>query len=210
MTTQTEVKTRPILFSAEMVRAILAGKKTQTRRLVDVPAGGVEPFMLEDGRILWRCCMMNAGYSKSKYGKIGDRLWVREAHQFERPEDIIIEGCAVASGGDTEVYYRADEDKGQTWRPSIHMPRWASRITLEITGVRVEKLGAITEADAVAEGCSAEWHKGADTPDFPSETDGYSAVTDYMALWEEINGKGSWEADRSKWVWVIEFKRVSP
>ena len=184
------MKESPILFSAPMVRALLAGTKTQTRRIVkardlewmDVHQGLREPDNAE------RC----------PYGQPGDRLWVREAWRAEltwnttKPSGIPDEAA---------LWYEADDQprnngrgtkfKGKL-RSSIHIPRAASRITLEITGVRVERLQDISEADAIAEGVYTD-------PACPA----YDA---YAQLWDEINGLGSWEAN--PWVWVIEFKRV--
>ena len=175
------MKERPILFSAPMVRALLAGTKTQTRRIVkardlewmDVHQGLREPDNAE------RC----------PYGQPGDRLWVRETFgHFERNENFA-PGC--------EVFYRADGESlaVERWRPSIHMPRWASRITLEVTGVRVERLQDISEADATAEGVSA----------IPDEMRRATPRCDFQALWQSINGPDSWAAN--PWVWIVEFRR---
>ena len=189
---------RPILFSAPMVRAILDGNKTQTRRIckpaqffslskvVEVPdpqeRGQVyngSHFGDEDGEVQFAC----------PYGGRGDRLWVRESFSpYEHRE-----GCWYWADGNIAAH---DCTKP---KPSIHMPRWASRITLEITGVRVERLQDISEADAWAEGC-----EGYDD----DVTGGKSGYTEYCELWEKINGKGSW--DLNPWVWVVEFKRVTP
>ena len=163
------MKERPILFNAPMVRALLAGTKTQTRRIVkardlewmDVHQGLREPDNAE------RCPYGQPG---------GDRLYVRETFgHFERNENFA-PGC--------EVFYRADGESlaVEPWRPSIHMPRWASRITLEVTGVRVETLGVISHEDALAEGVSS--------------------IEEYKALWINING--AWLPET--WVWVIDFK----
>jgi hypothetical protein len=154
-------KERPILFSAPMVRAILDGTKTQTRRIMKT--------------------------AECKYGKSGDRLWVRETWQ---------EVSWPPTG--PRFVYKADGDASpDRWRPSIHMPRWASRITLEVESVRVERLQECSEADAKAEGCSP---LGDDTSQ--------AYRLGYMHLWGQINGPGSWEAN--PWVWVITFKRIRP
>ena len=147
-------KERPIIFSGPMIRAILEGRKTQTRRIV-------KPNCLS---------------KLSPYGRTGDRLWVRETwgHNPEGP------GYVYRSDGDFDMKFHGDR-----WRPSIHMPRWASRITLEVTGVRVERLQDINEEDALAEGVEHA----------------------FRSLWESINGPGSWDAN--PWVWVVEFRRVS-
>lgn len=183
------MKERPILFSASMVNAILDGRKTQTRRIMK-PQPTTNPF--------WGCAG-SKGFGffddlkpiKGPYGKPGDRLWVRETF-----------GIVDSLEGARSFVYRAEGWKDPSglfkWRPSIHMPRLASRIQLEITSVRVERLKAISEVDAVAEGapcgsCCA-----------PQEG---SHKAGFAQLWESINGSGSWNAN--PWVWVIEFKRVS-
>jgi hypothetical protein len=193
------LKERPILFSAPMVRALLAGTKTQTRRVC-------KPQPIADARFVGGhylpATKRNPGQEISveapyvhiacPYGQRGDRLWVRET--WRRDIDKI-DGARL-------VQYRADDaivEAPRTyfdlpsagWIPSIHMPRWASRITLEVTGVRVELLQEISEADAISEG----------TP-FPCG----GWVGGYQKLWESIHGPGSWEAN--PWVWVVEFKRV--
>jgi hypothetical protein len=205
---------RGMLFTAPMVRALLDGSKTQTRRVVkDLPpweiteichdAGGTGKWMpngpAPSGRGMaaghWRAC---------PYGQPGNRLWVRETFS-----DI------YGAGGDEErrkeeVMYRADGETdpyviGYRWTPSIHMPRWASRILLQITGVRVERLQTIREADARAEGVTIEdRHKvGYCTGEYLPPS-----IRAYRDLWESINGAGSW--DTNPWVWVVEFKRVTP
>lgn len=145
-----------------------------------------------------------------------DRLWVRE--NFMR-----VGWDAVQSTMD--VRYRADDERRtiavprsvdlvaqMKWKPSIHMPRWASRITLEVTGVRVERLQDISEEDAKAEGCEPAVllpdDDGRLTQIMYDESDEASCRNDYAALWESINGPGSWEAN--PWVWVVEFKRIQP
>ena len=195
------MKERPILFNAPMVRAILDGRKTVTRRVVKPqPAGEIrrgEPDFNHwiDTKYWERQNQKeNRGIGTRgfacPYGQPGgDRLYVRETFgHFERNENFA-PGC--------EVFYRADGESlaVEPWRPSIHMPRWASRITLEITSVRVERLQDISVADAIAEGCPGGEHG-----------DRYAALEQYRALWESINGPGSWDAN--PWVWAITFKRV--
>jgi hypothetical protein len=179
------MKERPILFSAPMVRGILAGTKVQTRRVVKPQAMG------QWGPVV-----------PCPYGQPGDRLWVREAWDFIPEGDPGTPSCAgIRYWADAGYELRTPPSNynpmlygKERVRPSIHMPRWASRITLEVTGVRVERLQDISEADARAEGISR-----ADCPD-------WHATTDYRALWESIHGPGSWAAN--PWVWVVEFKRV--
>lgn len=190
---------RPILFSAPMVRALLAGTKTQTRRVVKHP-GLASLSHIVDCRDGWWGDEEGDFQALCPYGAPGDRLWVRETWQH-------VEGGAVrdAAGGvmdsfDDEIVYRADNmNRRSAWTPSIHMPRWASRITLEITAVRVERLQDISEADAKAEGVEP----------MLVPPDGGSAphVEGYRTLWESINGAGSWDAN--PWVWVLEFRRAT-
>lgn len=195
-----ETKERPILFSGEMVRAILDGRKTQTRRIVkpqppshvrEIRVGMFEPVVIrkgmeEPGTPVFGFADEERGW-KCKYGKPGDRLWVRETWF-----------CITGEPGPISCNYKADFGEHRFagfWKPSIHMPRWASRITLEITGVRVERLNDISEEDAIAEGCQCSG--------VPSSLTNRGA---YAKLWESINGKGSWSLN--PWVWVVEFKRV--
>ncbi|KAA9157344.1 hypothetical protein F3K36_30285 [Delftia sp. BR1] len=208
------MKERPILFSGPMVRALLAGTKTQTRRIckpamahnlshvVEVPdpqeRGQVyngTTFGDEEGSIQFT----------SPYGGVRDRLWVRESHWWFKDECDHETGYYPPALTADDVEYRADgESTRHGWRPSIHMPRWASRILLEITSVRVERLQDINQADAQAEG-APPGHPSIDQisrefgyPDFPRSW--------YAQLWEEINGPDSWA--QNPWVWVVEFKRV--
>jgi hypothetical protein len=204
---------RPILFSAPMVRAILAGTKTQTRRVVkgERASRGMEsgwflkPYgFLDNGQFAKAAC---------PYGQPGDRLWVRESGRLYLP---------ARDGTEPVMRYAADGNTGLLpettghWTskpcPSIHMPRWACRIELEITGVRVERLQKISEADAQAEGI--EWNPNLD-PLGPCKwrhygqpnTGIYPASSSFETLWKSINGAGSWDAN--PWVWVVEFKRVT-
>ena len=198
------MKERPILFSAPMVRAILNGTKTQTRRAVkDRHIDSAPP-----------ACFFQWLRERCTYGQPGDRLWVREAFMHE-PADYCWEASVSIPCRPAETVYRADHDgdtRGAGWKPSIHMPRALSRITLEITGVRVERLQDISEADAIAEGVHPG---GACLPD--DDTSSFSRigpvcnasfpVARYAALWESINGAGAWE--KNPLVWVIEFRRLT-
>jgi hypothetical protein len=206
---------RPILFSAPMVRAILDGRKTQTRRIVKpllaFPAVGRNDIG-QHGADWW---IEGPGDSLSApfrcpYGVPGDALWVREefsghyAYQGLPPR--------VWKPG-SPIWWGADgEPQAGDWtkpKPSIHMPRWASRIALRVTDVRVERLAAISERDARAEGIQTrglpDWpeYRGADDLpwrfEFPRDA--------YEDLWEAINGPGSWAAN--PWVWVVTFERAS-
>lgn len=194
------IKERPILFSASMVRAILSGQKTQTRRILKGSAEYKGPY----NQRYVEMHKNSDGWSKiCPYGQPGDRLWVRETFHT-------VDGHSAFYRADYEYNPQGDKDHGIVWKPSIHMPRWASRINLEITGVRVERLHEISEADAQAEGvervvAGVGWRRYCD-PD--SEEVGVPPCGDarhsFRSLWKFINGDESWNAN--PWVWVVEFK----
>jgi len=202
----TETTTRPIIFSGEMVQAILGGRKTQTRRVWKKPRGhtnhDVYPRYI-GGRFELSSNGFCIGESiNCPYGKIGDRLWVREKHNIECPYPAE-EKC----GHPDHVYYWATEEPvvresfSTPWRPSIFMPRWASRITLEITGVRVERVQDITPKDAKSEGVPAPQSEVAlGLPD-------QYALHRFKHLWDSINAKRGYGWDANPWVWVVEFQR---
>lgn len=199
---------RGILFSGDMVRAILSGAKTQTRRVVRAPKGVCAAELAHAIEHMQRfevCDVIKRGPCdgvsarvRCPHGKPGDRLWVRETWAAFTYPDYFTGECDEVMCRPSEmqerhgtsgcdVVYAADQKYcPNTWRPSLFMPRWASRIDLEINRVRVERLHAISEADAVAEGCAS--------------------VAEYRELWERINGAGSWDAN--PWVWVVDFRRV--
>lgn len=216
---------RGMIFNAEMVRAILAGRKTQTRRPIkwkqtrfteigEREDGSKWPWSedAEHAFDFWHPC---------PFGSVGDRIWVRETFQgplfdfdlmdsyckdstpFEKSEFCVYK----ADGVPAPEFYDADDELHCCWRPSIHMPRWASRILLEITDVRVERLNAISEEDARAEGiidggclnCGEPEPCGCANPD-PDATDAFAY------LWQSIYGQENWNAN--PWVWVISFKRI--
>lgn len=228
---QKSIKERPILFSAPMVRALLDGSKTQTRRAIKI-----QPSIDSMGHFIWnemnfgqeidgKPCVRNLIKFHCPYGKVGDRLWVRETWMPDPScdddawDDAAIswhewDGCGMpmrdypdALKNVSNVIYRASWDGQEMvgWKPSIHMPRWASRINLEITAVRVERLNDISEADAKAEGVLQVESDGYQNYD---GTGGYwgSAINSFETLWESINGAGSWQ--ENPFVWVIEFKVV--
>ncbi|HSV48400.1 MAG TPA: hypothetical protein VLJ58_21605 [Ramlibacter sp.] len=185
---------RPILMSAPMVRATLRAEnpKTQTRRVVkprdlawmDEHQGLREPCNAE------RC----------PYGRPVDQLWVREAWAYN-PD---FPGIA------SRACFRADPEHkhdGLKWKPSIHMPHAVSRIQLEVTDVRVERLQDINETDAAAEGITCDSDGWTDYS-MPSTQCCWSPKDSYRTLWESINGPGSW--DLNPWVWVIAFRRIKP
>lgn len=223
------MKERGILFKAEMVRAILDGSKTQTRRIVK----GEAHEWLSDFTPEY---VADPANNLCPHGKVGDRLWVRETfcettnvNSFDNwPDRPHTRTDDYESEVTWSAYiYRADgewdwcdADGGQTersfWKPSLFMPRIASRITLEITDVRIERLKDIGNADSIAEGISRFYdnkhysEKGVGAYRYHDYITGVNDLTDpvrsYRSLWESINGPASWNAN--PWVWVIEFKML--
>lgn len=226
------MKETPILFSSEMVRAIIAGSKTMTRRVVKKqpnskathfkysPVWKLEPWVAEFQYHDSPCWEITDSY-KCPYGKPGDLLWVRET--WFRGED---DYCRK------EMYYRADRGEvpllvdgdgymvvkkdgspASPWKPSIHMPKTASRIWLQITDIRVERLQSITEKDALAEGIH-QYEDGTFKNYFDQsgmrEQDGveaHLATGSFCSLWASINGIDSWRAN--PWTWVVSFRVLS-
>jgi len=233
----TKTRERPILFSAPMVRALLAGTKTQTRRVVkwrgldkglNLSFTGLRA--VHDRADLWalesdsrtsvehRCDV-----TPCPYGQPGDRLWVRETWGYIDPDcsgdgsdddepegpgafcdELLQDGHPLRDFWRRRVDYRATwqdpkygigPDAPKRWRSSIHMPHWASRITLEVTGVRVERLRDISRGDAMDEGCP-----------FPNMAKGDDPRRWYAGLWDDINGAGSWATN--PWAWVVQFRRL--
>lgn len=214
------MKERPIIFNADMVRAVLDGRKTQTRRIITP-----QPKLTERSGFEWKGYLFGAGsddretnrnfaHVKCPFGAVGDRLWVRETFRVHsRATDVAtLVYKASEQQSWTQQTHRVPIEKCNkpavvdTWTPSIHMPRWASRITLEITGVRVERMYDISEADARAEG--VEQLRGGFWRHYqPGWTQHQlSARGSFVTLWKSIYGEESWQAN--PWVWVIEFKRV--
>ncbi|MBA3852911.1 MAG: hypothetical protein C0503_00770 [Gemmatimonas sp.] len=199
---------RPILFSGPMVRAILAGHKTQTRRVVRGDFDTIQPsVMTTDGKMLESHWTATGPAGRvglvSPYGVDGHKLWVRETWDF-RPwatEDAptAVRVAYAADGEQRDVVAPADWNPTlfgtARWRPSIHMPRWASRLTLEVTDVRVERLQCMSEEDAIAEGVVA-----------PAR---WASVPGFAVLWDSLNAARGFGWDANPWVWVIEFRRVS-
>lgn len=239
------MKERPILFNGEMVRAILEGRKTQTRRIVkeqerlkagfdDLGKPGTE-YLNEYGG--WQPWVPNAKTFRCPKGRPGDRLWVRESWALVmttayRASEGIIQTVNPNDEHHAAIY-RENFDRangGFVWKPSIHMPRWASRINLEITNVRVERLQDISEEDAKAEGVAVGQRAKLDDFDYyckecgkhPREHIGQASVCPgksslynpwsfrggFKLIWDGINAEfdKSWQAN--PWVWVIEFKKV--
>lgn len=216
------MKERPIIFNTEMVLAILEGRKTQTRRIIKPQpdlhkrrhryAYVVNDGVLEYGRAPWRKTDPNNFLVEKKlrcpYGQTGDRLWVRETWKptgifwDKRPSDTRC-GARFAYKAD---YERLKRDALIKWRTPIHMPRWASRITLEIRNIKVERLQDITEEDARAEGVSTNPYYMADGS--PDEAMSIPAKGNFMMLWDSINAKRGFGWDLNPWVWVLDFKRA--
>lgn len=213
-----EVKERPILFSGPMVRALLDGRKTQTRRIVK-PRRGSSLFALEDdGTPVWAdSYIMDPGNAEwrmrdNPYGVPGDRLWVKETHAIvPRTAYAMSEGVQQTlrpdDNHDAAVYFADwERSKPGRWRASIHMPRWASRLTLELTEVRVERLLDCSDADAQAEGL--QWvTPGMWSVDRTLPIIGDDARQVYFELWDHINGDGAAEAN--PWVWAVSFRVLS-
>lgn len=218
------MKERGMIFNADMVRAILDGRKTQTRRPIkwkqtrfteigEREDGSKWPWSedAEHACDFWHPC---------PFGAVGDRIWVRETFQgplfdydlmdnyckdptpFEKPEFCVYK----ADGVPAPEFYDADDELHCCWRPSIHMPRWASRILLEITGVRVERLNSIRDVDAMREGIQNLTTCSHSDFGIPGVVNAQHPVRAFQLLWESIYGADSWRSN--PWVWVIEFKRV--
>lgn len=212
------MKERGIIFNAEMVRAILDGRKTQTRRIMKpqptpcdyidwrgkARGGHVWPSNifrtmlhvegeLQNGDGGWKGLVGDA----CPFGDIDDRLWVREAFQVGLCTESTIAYKATHKPSDLEEGWH----EKIKWRPSIHMPRWASRILLEITGVRVERLQSISEEDAKAEGFDNSQSDAANSIGWFEKP-----IRAFRRAWENIYGADGW--DSNPWVWVIEFRRV--
>ena len=182
----------PILFSSEMMRAILMGNKTQTRRVIktqpEFNADGCMSAKLEVPPIWYDFYSINGKTKRIKCPYVkGMNLWVRET--------FAVDGHYKDGKG---YCYRADGDKATQWKPSIFMPRHASRIILEVTNIRVERIQEITEEDAKAEGVSRPRNYSL-SPDYKLW---------YKVLWNRINLKRGFGWDLNPWVWVIEFKRL--
>ena len=213
MTETTEQrKARPIIFSGDMIRALIDGRKTQTRRVIKgVPNNriqGVDHWCNEK----WRVFANGPVILKCPYGQAGDLIWDREtwsgdyAYADQKPTDRVSVMTPDGPYYHDSVWYWADgEPEFEDWerpRPSIHMPRWASRLTLRITDVRVERVQDMSEGDAVEEGA----RRGFPTDDYSlylSEAGTYYGG--FSGLWDSINAKRGHDWDSNPWVWVIEF-----
>lgn len=229
------MKERPILFSAPMVRSIMDGKKSQTRRAIrfQPPSDEFKLSRLMDttdsdkrkhiGKLHWvkidgvNIADETIDYFNCPHGIPGDRLWVKEttiiapAHWNDGSDSNCVdkEGCKrIVQYIATEPNTDGADDYKLKKTPSIFMPRWASRILLEITNVRVERLNDISEEDAISEGCFKFPFRDDHAYTFyENDKSGHATHTGaYRKLWESINGKGSW--DINPWVWCINFKRI--
>jgi hypothetical protein len=205
------VKERPILFSAPMVRAILEGRKTQTRRVmkpqpeVTAPDRWGETWSWPSHACRSMVSLRDAP-CLSPYGYKRDRLWVKETHQIiqMRSERIVVYRASCPDDSFTYCDPREgtiEQIQVHKWRPSIFMPRLESRITLEVTGVRVERLHDISGRDVLAEGVD----NGKSNPAQGVRWENMQRMA-FESLWSEINGAESWDAN--PWVWVISFQRV--
>ncbi|CEJ65293.1 MULTISPECIES: hypothetical protein [Citrobacter] len=228
---------RGMIFNGEMVRAILDGRKTQTRRIMAIQPEHSELGLRrvidskngrDNGKYFWSqsdACGLKA---RSKvfgcpYGEVGDRIWVRETFQGPLvPEELFEEYRAhpekfetpqyceySADGGAKPEYCDLDDNLRHGWRPSIHMPRWASRILLEITNVGVQRLQSISPNDAAREGLvklPATGRYCINQGDQYFGDASHDAREVFSWLWASIYGEESWNAN--PWVWVIEFKRI--
>lgn len=240
------MKERPILFSGEMVRVILDGRKTQTRRVMSFPKNYMwnhEHFKenytfkkmffnhLDEYVAIFSCHEKNqqefTEWFKCPYGKPGDQLWVRETFAVEdtseyngeerlpkdgRPIKILNDDDGAeyklipryrTTEPDTFLCVTYDRDTGEdkmAWRPSIFMPRWASRILLEVTGVRVERVQEIDDLGAKAEGIAV----------LEDDMRAGTYIEPFRLLWNKINAKRGFGWDKNPWVWVVAFKRIEP
>ncbi|EPC3761914.1 hypothetical protein ACRZET_002575 [Klebsiella michiganensis] len=230
------MKERGMIFNAEMVRAILDGRKTQTRRIMaPQPADDIERGIFPNPEVIgWKSSLRHKHGSTTAHfcphGKPGDRIWVREAFRVHsRATDVAtLVYKASERNSWTEQTHRVPVavcNKPATpekWTPSLHMPRWASRILLEITDVRVERLNAISEEDAQSEGVHTEvWDQTVVARNYAVRDEFFQFWSDDMphyvemnqlyrssfrSLWESIYGEESWNAN--PWVWVISFERI--
>lgn len=220
------MKERPILYSTPMVQALLSGTKTQTRRTKGLDFINESPDSWESATIasgkndtILACFrgkinpLIVASAFKCPYGSIGDRLWVRETWA---PKGITKNGERRAPA------YIADGDDADAWRPSIHMRRESSRIILEISDIRIERLHSISADDAVAEGIleHAPWPEIPDEPRYQlygilgeaqvelgGDPTTFDPIFSFLSLWHSINGGNS--VERNPWVWALTFKRLS-
>ncbi len=227
MTATAEVKERPIIFSAPMILAILRGSKTQTRRVIkpqppddwSPTVGLYHPTIVDrhgeeqPGPEVFGAADGEAGRKCPQWAP-GSRLWVREtwrlgAHYAIYTAKDIREAAEFGTHPmDDHIHYRAHESpKDHKWRSPYHMPRWASRITLEITDVRAQRVQEISEADAIAEGCESQGGL-VSAPMEPEEYDGYPARYEFHGLWDLLNAHRGYSWESNPWIWALTFKRL--
>lgn len=211
------MKERPILFSTSMVQSILAGRKTQTRRIVKpqpVPATAQDGFKFLT--IPGLGALDEYIVKKCPYGQAGDLLWVRETfHEVPADAGCEMEGDDNYTGWRYKATWKKSNYNG--WKPSIHMPKAAARIWLQVKEVKVERLHDISEDDAIAEGVKkigSRWFHYAPSPellDYAAETGGIpickSPIVSFASLWVSINGKENF--DSNPWLWVIKYEVLS-
>ena len=194
------MKERPIIFTTEMVKAILEGRKTQTRRAIEPQPKYDERYIggwcLEGRRSITPIEIFNKGLMQGccPYGQVGDRLWVRETWQTTELQD-----CVLYKADYTKDDLQAEQCDFGKWRPSIHMFRQDSRITLEITDIRVERLQEIKATDALKEGV------GLNKPYIHADL---KVLADFTELWDSLNAQRGYSWDLNPWVWVISFKEI--
>jgi hypothetical protein len=223
-----KVRERGILFSGPMVRAILDGRKTQTRRVMKPQP---EPREGAPGKHWWSCNAVRSmvsvedelnnsahwdGMAKSLSPFDADRLWVKETFRVKPCGMDLADGRYHTEG--LQAVYECDQSFGKPLdatpalmdkyrdgpdrlRPSIFMPRWASRLALEVVAVRAERLNSMTQEDAVDEGC--EGHHGKNGGMFVNPLEAYAA------LWDSLNAKRGFSWESNPWVWVVEFRRLA-
>lgn len=200
------MRERPILFSAPMVRALLDGRKTQTRRVVRAAEGCTVGVYSQDGRGVVEVVNVEEDGDPADlppiacpYGVPGDRLWVRETFSIKCGHEASEHAGCVLYYADEGERYKAVLNASPPKKPSIFMPRWASRITLEVTKVRVQRLKEITGEDALAEGVVEQ----------NSEVDpGAFARVRFGFLWDSLNAKRGYSWESNPWVWAITFRRA--
>jgi len=229
------MKQRSVIFSAQEVRAMLDGSKTQFRRPLkkqpDFEADGCCPAFLNEVSKHWDFWKIGQGRTMRvvcPFGQIGDRLIVKETWKAFEPQTQTFGGKEIFAGlpmlvyanppieGESIIEYKADRDQSKYssgWRSSTQMPKWASRLTLEITSVRVERLQEISEEDAIAEGLTLmdrapEWGGGTVYSFDGNDEWIWGAKSAYRELWESTHGNGSWDAN--PYVWAVTYKMVEP
>lgn len=225
---ETVVKERPILMSTPMVKAILAGQKTMTRRVVKLRKGDTVGNISQGDKILeYIICDKDGDEVPLEfvcpYGSVGDKLWVKETYLPDPPRngewrDIEFDGCGMPLNLIPEQYrnpsfclYKASWVGDLRWKPSIFMPRWASRLTLEITDVRIQRIQEITQEDAVKEGITQQLatHLGISVSPSIEEFEAIQAKRVFIELWESLNKKrGYGYFDVNPHVFAISFKAV--